>query len=414
MTVGGVAQLRIGQFAESTNHVSEQESMAYAHIVGDENPLHFDSGFAAKSRFGQKIAPGILLSGYISGVIGTKLPGAGTLYESQTLSFRRPVFYGDTITARVEVLSFDPLRDRARLRTCCINQNGECVLEGEAVVLPKRRETMRLTEILHQAECAHTLLSDGSFSVLEQCTRIRAPGAFTYLEDIKYLEALSDQNITCVACTPELKDHLPAHVEGVVLTPMPKLLFFQVHSLLLERKVKQPSIIDSTARISPQAYIAPYDVVIGPGTEIEPLAIVGEGTILGEGVRVCYGAVIGGQSFTSVRAGEGGFLAPDAGGVRIEKGVEICPNCHIARGTLELDETVLGAYSKLDAMVHIGHGTIVGRQTLFAAGTTISGNCIIGNRVWFTPLYQTGSKSAIMPESPLAQLSRKMFQREKP
>lgn len=382
MTANAVTPLRVGQFAESTNPVCEEEAMAYARIVGDQNPLHFDSGFAAGSRFGRKIAPGILLAGYISGVIGTRLPGAGTLYESQTLSFRRPVFYGDTITTRAEVLAVEPLRGRARLRTCCFNQNGECVLEGEAVVLPKRRESMQLSEILSQADCAYTLISDGGFSVLEQCTRVRAPGAFTYLEDPKYIEALSDPNITCAACSPELKDRLPAHVKGVVVTETPKLLFFQIHNFLMAQRPKKPSVIDPTAQVSPQAYVAPYDVVIGAGTEVQPFAVVCEGTILGENVRVCCGTVIGGQSFTAVRNEGGDFLALDAGGVRIENGVEICPNCHIARGTLELDETVLGAYSKLDAMVHIGHGSVVGSRTLFAAGAAISGNCVIGDHVW--------------------------------
>jgi len=377
-----VIQLRPGQYAEATHQINEEESAIYAHIVGDLNPLHFDSTFAAETRIGKKIAPGILLAGYISGIIGTQLPGAGTLYEAQTLSFLRPVFYGDTVTTRVEILSVDMIRNRAWLKTRCTNQDGECVLEGTSVVLPQRSDIMRLSAILPQTGRPYELLSDGGFSVLEQCTRIRARNALTYLEDTKYIGALSNENISCVICTPRVKEFLPAHIQGVVLTDAPKSLFFKIHCLLLEREEKRSSVIDPSARISPQAYIAPYDVIIGKNVEILPFAVIGEGTVLEDDVRVCHNTVIGGQSFTSVREGESGFLVPDAGSVRIEKSVEICPNCHIARGTLRLDETILGAYSKLDAMVHIGHGTVVGKQTLFAAGATVSGNCVLGDRVW--------------------------------
>lgn len=377
-----VFQLYPGQYAERTQLVDENSSSVYAHIVGDLNPLHFDNAFAAENRLEKKIAPGILLAGFISGIIGTELPGAGTLYESQTLSFLHPVFYGDIITTCVKVCSVDMLRNRARLKTKCTNQNGICVLKGESVVLPRRSNIMYLSNIMPKIGCDYTLLSDGEFSVLEQCTRIRARKALTYLENPKYIKALSEKNISCVICSPEVQNLLPSHIQGVVLTNEPKSLFFQLHTLLLKNSESIPTFIDPTARVSPQAYVAPYGVVIGKHTEVQPFAVIGEGTILEDNVRICCGTVIGGQSFTSVREGESGFLVPDAGRVRIEKGVEICPNCHVARGTLQLDETILGAYSKLDAMVHIGHGSVVGKQTLFAAGATISGNCTIGDRVW--------------------------------
>lgn len=382
MTSSSIYQLYPGQYAECTQMVDIDKCAVYAQIVGDLNPLHFDDVFAAETPVRRKIAPGILLAGYISGVIGTQLPGAGTLYETQTLSFLHPVFYGDTITTRVEVRSIDRFRNRAFLKATCVNQDGICVLSGESIVLPKRSNIMRLSEVLPKTGCAYTLLSDGTFSVLEQCTRIRTRNALTYLENPKYAGALADENISCVICTPEAKKNLPAHIQGVAVVDAPKGLFFRLHSLLLNEETARPTVIDPTARISPQAYIAPNDVVIGKNVEIQPFAVIGEGSVLGDGVRICHNTVIGGQSFTAVREGETTFLVPDAGRVRIETGVEICPNCHVSRGTLRLDETVLGAYTKLDAMVHIGHGTVVGKQTLFAAGATISGNCVLGDRVW--------------------------------
>jgi phosphate acetyltransferase len=88
--------------------------------------------------FGERIAPGIWTAGLISAVIGTRLPGPGTIYLSQDLKFLRPVKLGDAIRARVEVIGVNRDRNRVRLRTVCTNQRGEDVLSGEALVMPSR------------------------------------------------------------------------------------------------------------------------------------------------------------------------------------------------------------------------------------------------------------------------------------
>lgn len=240
-----------------------------------------------------------------------------------------------------------------------------------------------LSELLRKIDCPAELLRDGSFAVLEQCTRIRAPQALTYLENGKYLGALDHPNISCVICTPELADKIPSHISGVVVTAFPKLLFFLIHNMLMEQREKVPTKIDPSAEISPQAYIAPYNVVIGPGVQIGPFVAVYENSTIMQHVHICAGTVIGGQSFTAVHDTQGGmFLARDAGGVLIEENVEICAGCHIACGTLEKDRTVLGSHSKLDAKVHIGHGTVLGKRVLVPSGAHIAGNCVVGDDVW--------------------------------
>ena len=108
-------------------------------MTGDDNPLHSDPAFAATTRFGQVIAPGILTGGLVSAVIGTRLPGPGTIYLSQTFRFLRPVLVGDTITARVEVTEILRERNRVCLRAQCRNQAGEPVIEGEAWVMPSKQ-----------------------------------------------------------------------------------------------------------------------------------------------------------------------------------------------------------------------------------------------------------------------------------
>ncbi len=127
----------VGQSAETTRVFTENDVRRFADITGDRNPIHLSEEFAAASRFGERIVHGILTAGLISAVIGMRLPGPGCLYVSQTLSFRAPVRLGDEVTARAEIVEVISER-RLRLRTTCINQRGDVVLDGEAVVIAPR------------------------------------------------------------------------------------------------------------------------------------------------------------------------------------------------------------------------------------------------------------------------------------
>lgn len=133
-----VEDLHQGMTASLEQTVSREDVARFAEVTGDFNPLHFDADFAATTVFGAPIAHGILSAGYISAVIGTRLPGPGTIYLSQQLKFRAPVRIGDTVTARVTVAAVDRARRRVRLETACL-VGGEVVLEGEALVLVPER-----------------------------------------------------------------------------------------------------------------------------------------------------------------------------------------------------------------------------------------------------------------------------------
>jgi 3-hydroxybutyryl-CoA dehydratase len=136
MNNGAAGQgISIGQRASLTRTITDAEIAAFAKLTGDDNPLHLDDAFAARSRFGRRVAHGLLCAGLISAVLGTKLPGPGAIYLQQTLRFVRPVFPGDTVTATVEVTACRPDRRTATLRTTCADESGRMVLEGEAVVL---------------------------------------------------------------------------------------------------------------------------------------------------------------------------------------------------------------------------------------------------------------------------------------
>ncbi len=126
----------IGRKVSVTNAVTEADVAAFAKVSGDHNPIHSDASYASKTRFKQRLAHGILSAAYISAAL-VKLPDptVTVIFLSQSLRFRRPVFFGDTITTTAEVTAVDQERRRATVSTTCTNQSGEQVLVGEAEIL---------------------------------------------------------------------------------------------------------------------------------------------------------------------------------------------------------------------------------------------------------------------------------------
>lgn len=127
-----------GDRAARTTTVTDEMIRLFATLTGDTNPVHLDDAYAASSRFGRRIAHGMIAAGLISATLANELPGPGTVYLSQTLQFKAPVHPGDTITTTVEVKSVHPGKPIATLATTCRNQDDTVVLEGEAVVLFER------------------------------------------------------------------------------------------------------------------------------------------------------------------------------------------------------------------------------------------------------------------------------------
>ncbi|MBL8558262.1 MAG: MaoC family dehydratase [Hyphomonadaceae bacterium] len=130
--------LSVGQIADMTRTVGEADIAAFAAVSGDDNPVHLDAAFAATTPFKERIAHGMLSASYISALIGTRLPGPGAIYISQTLAFKRPVKIGDAVTTRVEITALNDEKARATFQCTCL-VNGKPVLEGEAVVMAPRR-----------------------------------------------------------------------------------------------------------------------------------------------------------------------------------------------------------------------------------------------------------------------------------
>lgn len=130
--------LHLDQSAQIARTVSAADVEAFAAVSGDDNPLHLDEAYAQTTPFKRRIAHGMLTGAYISAVLGSRLPGPGAVYVSQSLRFRRPVGLGDEVTTTVTVRELDPRRGHATFTTVC-TVAGKTVADGEAVVLvPKR------------------------------------------------------------------------------------------------------------------------------------------------------------------------------------------------------------------------------------------------------------------------------------
>lgn len=127
--------IQIGDKASFTKTISESDVYQFAGITGDFNPVHVNSEYAHQTVFKERVVHGILTAGFISAVLGTKLPGTDTIYLSQKVDFKAPVKIGDTVTAEVEVLEKKDRKKIIRLRTIVKNQLDEIVVDGEAVVM---------------------------------------------------------------------------------------------------------------------------------------------------------------------------------------------------------------------------------------------------------------------------------------
>lgn len=130
-------KFQVGDKASFAKTVSETDVYLFAGITGDMNPAHINEAASKETKFGGRIAHGMLSAGFISAVLGMRMPGPGTIYLGQTLKFLAPVRIGDTVTATAEVVEIIDNK-RLRIRTTCSTQEGTQVVDGEAMVLPPR------------------------------------------------------------------------------------------------------------------------------------------------------------------------------------------------------------------------------------------------------------------------------------
>ena len=132
--------LALGMSETYSKEVKSSDVVGFAEISGDRNPIHLSEHFAAGTPFKGRIAHGLYTASLISAVIGTRLPGPGAIYVTQTLNFKRPVWIGDVIRTTVTVAEMFPQKRRVRFECTCRNAEGKVVLEGEAMLMIPGRE----------------------------------------------------------------------------------------------------------------------------------------------------------------------------------------------------------------------------------------------------------------------------------
>lgn len=127
--------LKIGDQFSTTRVITDDVIRKFAEVSGDFNPIHLDEEFAAKTRFGKRIAHGMLSGAFISAVLGNEFRERKIVYLSQTMKFTAPAFLGDTITATATITAIREDKGIVTLETVCTNQNGEVTVKGESVVM---------------------------------------------------------------------------------------------------------------------------------------------------------------------------------------------------------------------------------------------------------------------------------------
>lgn len=146
-----INELKVGDSETFSKIISESDIYLFAGVSGDMNPVHINREFAKDTFFKRRVVHGFLVGGLISTVIGTRLPGPGSIYQEQQLKFIKPVYIGDTVTAQVEVIAVNCEKNRITLHTWCVNQDENLVLDGTAKILPpiKSKKSAHRPKVVH-------------------------------------------------------------------------------------------------------------------------------------------------------------------------------------------------------------------------------------------------------------------------
>jgi len=233
-----------------------------------------------------------------------------------------------------------------------------------------------------------TLIKDGYFETLSQCTAVSKERTLTFIDDLKYINYIDSSLVSAVICTPELTSLLQDFNIGIITSDNPRLLFFEVHNYLSSHNhsVQFKTKIGGNSKISSTAYIADFNVSIGDNVIIEENVVIKEGTNIGSNCIIRSGSIIGGQGYEFKRSNTDYILrVVHVGKTIINDFVEIKENCTIHRAVFDWDSTSLGEYTKLDAHTHIGHGTKIGKQVMIGSHGNLSGNIIIKDHVNIGP-----------------------------
>lgn len=228
---------------------------------------------------------------------------------------------------------------------------------------------------------------NGHFSTIGFLNRSDVSDMLLFIRDEKYLPDLcQNPNVSAVIATEECSSAILDQLQcGVLVTPNPEKIFYLLHNYLVRetdfyKTDDFQTVIGKNANISPHAVIAEKNVLIGDDVQIEPGAVIMEGTRIGNHCVIGANTTVGTRGFQYYRDENEAFYIEHVGGIIMEDHVEILSGCGIACGLIR--PTCLCKYTKIDNLVHIGHSAYLDQRALVVAGSVIGGSAHIGKRVW--------------------------------
>ncbi|MCX4351271.1 MAG: UDP-3-O-(3-hydroxymyristoyl)glucosamine N-acyltransferase [Lachnospiraceae bacterium] len=243
---------------------------------------------------------------------------------------------------------------------------------------------MKLSEmVLYENE---ELLSDGEFERLDLLKSKSDKKLFSFLDSEQFLEEARNKNVACIVCRKELVPLLPKDITGIMISKEPYISFWRRHNEMQKPREKFISRVGKGCNISPMAYIAKSNVVIGDNVVIEEFVSIKENVVIGNNCIIRAGSVIGGQGYEFKNTNEGPlFPVEHFGGVIIGNDVEIQQMTNVAKAIYPDDDTIIGNGTKIDALVHIAHADKIGYNCHIIAGVVIGGSTCVGDNVWIGP-----------------------------
>ncbi|MCF0132132.1 MAG: UDP-3-O-(3-hydroxymyristoyl)glucosamine N-acyltransferase [Pseudobutyrivibrio sp.] len=233
------------------------------------------------------------------------------------------------------------------------------------------------------------IIRDGEFDTLGNCTDTIDVPYLSFLGKAKFIDKIN-RSISCIITTADIASQITDTISGLAIAKEPKIEYAKLHNYLStdERYVGKTfkTIIGANCNISPMALVAENNVIIGDNVTIGPFSVIKERTEIGNNVIIRENCVIGGKTYNYAIPEDGTIIElEDCGKVIIEDDAEICALCHIDNCPLPTEVTRIGKECKIGAKVQVAHGSILGCRVMIPGGTTISGNCNIGNNVFLGP-----------------------------
>lgn len=224
-----------------------------------------------------------------------------------------------------------------------------------------------------------------SLGILDSKTK---KSILTFVDDKKYVSKLLEKsNITCLITNQMIFSHLPKDLSlGVFVCDNPRVVFFKLHNKLSKNSTYCRKIFETkighNCKISPLSYISKNNVIIGNNVIIEEFVSIKENVEIGDNCIIRAGTIIGGSGFEFKKENKSQFRVEHLGGVKIGNDVEIQYNCAIDKAVYPWDDTLIGDFTKIDNLVHVGHAAKIGKNVMMPALSVIGGRVEINDDAW--------------------------------